>query len=76
MEIAPFGCFCGNYIISGTISCVHKNRMMNCSKNSSSGFYFGLGVFSQPQTKDAIDNIFETIALLTTPMYRNNDNEF
>ena len=22
--------------------------MMNCSKNSSSGFYFGLGVFSQP----------------------------
>ena len=24
----------------------------------------------------AIDNIFETIALLTTPMYRNNDNKF
>lgn len=24
----------------------------------------------------AIDNIFETIALLTTPMYSNNDNEF
>ncbi|MCC4398577.1 hypothetical protein LMC10_00370, partial [Limosilactobacillus reuteri] len=38
----------GNYIISGTISCVYKNRMMNCSNNSSSGFYFGLGVFSQP----------------------------
>ena len=25
--------------------------MMNCSKNSSSGFYFGLGVFSQPLGK-------------------------
>ena len=39
-------------------------------------FFVRLVVFSQPQTKDAIDNIFETIALLTTPMYRNNDNEF
>ncbi|WP_339110774.1 hypothetical protein, partial [Limosilactobacillus reuteri] len=42
--IAPFGCFCGNYIISGTISCIHKSWMMNRSKNSSSSFFFELGV--------------------------------
>ena len=28
--------------------------MMNCSKNSSSGFYFGLGVFSQPHLEDKL----------------------
>ena len=40
--------FRGNYIISGTISCVHKKPDDEPRFDSSSGFHFGLRVFSQP----------------------------
>src|SRR5699024_12143398 len=38
--------FRGNYIISGTISCVHKKPDDEPRFESSSGFHFGLRVFS------------------------------